>query len=157
GRGCGPLRRRSDNHSGGLVSISSSSARVTGFSWNSRGVAGRYTPSRLAALDGLNRCEAKEELMPPGYCPALLDRLSTDCRLHHAADRPLQTSSPTARLSRGETLHSAAGGAARGAEAGVGGVRGQAGGVATAARRSEVVHRRRRPQVRVGRPASTAP
>jgi hypothetical protein len=41
GRGCGPVRRSSASHSGGLAWSSANSDRVMTESWNSCGVAGR--------------------------------------------------------------------------------------------------------------------
>src|SRR3954454_24569799 len=52
GRGCGPLRRSSTSQAGGSAWSALSSARETTPSWNSEGVAGRYTPSFFAAVAG---------------------------------------------------------------------------------------------------------
>ena len=52
GRGCGPSRRSSRSHSGGSAWSALSSAREMTPSWNSAGVAERYTPSFFAAVAG---------------------------------------------------------------------------------------------------------
>ena len=50
-RGCGPSRRRSTSHCGGVRCSSVSSSRVIIRFWKSSGVAGRYTSSLAAAVD----------------------------------------------------------------------------------------------------------
>ncbi|RPK80826.1 hypothetical protein EES47_27395 [Streptomyces sp. ADI98-12] len=64
GRGWGPSRRRSRSHWGGSAWRALSSARETGPSWNSLGVAGRYTPSFLAAVAGFMVWVLWCEVMP---------------------------------------------------------------------------------------------
>jgi len=71
GRGCGPLSRSSRSHSGGLAWSSFSSARETEPSWNSAGVAGRYTPSFFAAVAGF--------IVWVVWCDFMVSRLSARC------------------------------------------------------------------------------
>ncbi len=64
--GCGPFLRRSLSHCGGSACRAASSLRVIAFSWNSAGVAGRYTSSFFAAVAGFMDC-AFGLLMAPAY------------------------------------------------------------------------------------------
>ena len=71
GRGCGPLRRRSRSHSGGSACSAFSSSRETTPSWNSAGVASRYTPSFFAAVAGF--------IVWVVWCDVMVSRVSSAC------------------------------------------------------------------------------
>jgi hypothetical protein len=71
GRGCGPLRRSSRSHSGGSACREFSSSRETTPSWNSAGVASRYTPSFFAAVAGF--------IVWVVLCDVMLSRVSSVC------------------------------------------------------------------------------
>ncbi|CAM5728821.1 hypothetical protein SBADM41S_12111 [Streptomyces badius] len=69
GRGCGPVRRSSTSQAGGSVWRALSSVRETAPSWNSAGVAWRYTPSFFAAVAGFMVWAVPCDVMGPGYRP----------------------------------------------------------------------------------------
>ncbi len=71
GRGCGPLRRSSCSHSGGSAWRAFSSVRETTPSWNSVGVASRYTPSFFAAVAGF--------IVWVVWCDVMVSRVSSVC------------------------------------------------------------------------------
>src|SRR5699024_3773315 len=67
GRGCGPCLRSSRSHSGGSACSEFSSSRVTTPSWNSAGVASRYSPNFFAAVPGFIVWVVLRDVMPRAY------------------------------------------------------------------------------------------
>lgn len=71
GRGCGPLARSSCSHWGGSAWSALNSLRETTPSWNSAGVASRYTPSFFAAVAGF--------IVWVFWCDVMVSRVSSVC------------------------------------------------------------------------------